>query len=154
MIDKLTALVLCGALFVVACGDDEEVPIAPGAVMLTGTLIGSLQTAFFAVLVAYTASVPGISRTVEIMANDWALRNFLPDGQLLLNGALMSSKEQYPNIPVTGDITYGGAMEGALSLDMLVSVDATDLSTTGTVIIDGVEFYIAELVAAAIGKGS
>ena len=80
MIDKLTALVLCGALFVVACGDDEEVPIAPGAdvvsalppeaVMLAGTLIGSLQIAFFAVLVAYTTSVPGISRTVEVMADD------------------------------------------------------------------------------------
>ena len=55
----------------------------------------------------------------------------------------MVSKEQYPNIPVTGDITYGGAMEDALSLDMLVSVDATDPLTTGTIIIDGVEFDIA-----------
>ena len=66
----------------------------------------------------------------------------------------MLSKEQYLNIPVIGDITYGGAMEGALSLDMLVSVDATDLSTTGTIIIDGVEFDIAELVALAPGEGN
>ena len=66
----------------------------------------------------------------------------------------MVSKEQYPNIPVTGDITYCGAMEDALSLDMLASVDATDLSTIGTIIIDGVEFDIAELVALAPGEGN
>ena len=66
----------------------------------------------------------------------------------------MVSKEQYPNIPVTGDITYYGAMEDALSLDMLASVDATDLSTIGTIIIDGVEFDIAELVALAPGEGN
>ena len=88
MIDKLTALVLCGALLAVACGDDKEVPIAPGAdtvselppeaVMLIGTLIASLQTAFFAALVADTTSVPDISGTVEIMANDLVLQNFHP----------------------------------------------------------------------------
>ncbi len=159
MLDKLTGLALCGALLLAACGDDEKAPTAseqdaagqlpPEAVMLTGTLVASFQTAFFAALVADTTSVPGVSGTVEIMGNDWVLQDFSPDGMLVLNGALVVGKEQYPNIPVTGDITYGGTQEGAMSLDMLVSVDGTDLSTTGTIVINGVEFNIAELVAAA-----
>ena len=123
--------------------------LPPEAVQVTGLLVASFQTAFFASLLADTTSVPGVSGSVEVMGNDWVLQDFSPDGMIVLNGALLVGKEQYPVIPVSGTIEVTGSQESTMVLDMVVSVAGTELSTTGTLTIDGVEFDMAALVTAA-----
>ena len=159
-LNTTTTLALCAAFLMTACGDDgKSTPMAPDeeaaaqlppeAVQVTGLLVDSFQTAFFASLLADTTSVPGVSGSVEVMGNDWVLQDFSPDGMIVLNGALLVGKEQYPVIPVSGTIEVTGSQESTMVLDMVVSVADTELSTTGTLTIDGVEFDIAALVTAA-----
>lgn len=159
-LNTTTTLALCAAFLMTACGDDgKSTPMAPDekaaaqlppeAVQVTGLLVASFQTAFFASLLADTTSVPGVSGSVEVMGNDWVLQDFSPDGMIVLNGALLVGKEQYPVIPVSGTIEVTGSQESTMVLDMVVSVAGTELSTTGTLTIDGVEFDIAALVTAA-----
>ena len=52
-------------------------------------------------------------------------------------------------IPVSGTIEVTGAQESTMILDMVVGVSGTELSTTGKLTIDGVEFDMAALVTAA-----
>lgn len=159
-LNTTTTLALCAAFLMTACGDDgKSTPMAPDeeaaaqlppeAVQVTGLLVASFQTAFFASLLADTTSVPGVSGSVEVMGNDWVLQDFSPDGTIVLNGALLVGKEQYPVIPVSGTIEVTGSQESTMVLDMVVSVAGTELSTTGTLTIDGVEFDMAALVTAA-----
>ena len=161
-LDKTTALVLCGALVLVACGgDDEAAPvepepepvaeITPEIIGLYGTLVSSFQQAFVAALVAdagVTVQVPGMSG-VEITDNEWVLTDFSPDGELVINGTLNVAKDQFPNIPVTGTLALSGSQEGELVLDMVIAIEGTDLSATGTITIDGAEFDVAEVSATA-----
>ena len=69
-LDKTTALVLCGALVLVACGgdDDEAAPVEPEPAVaeltpeiigLYGTLVSTFTNIFFAALIPGTTSVPG-----------------------------------------------------------------------------------------------
>ena len=158
-LDKTTALVLCSALVLVACGgDDEAAPvepepepvaeITPEIVGLYGTLVSSFQTIFFAALIPGTTSVPGGGGgSVEIAGNDWTLNEYSPDGELIVNGALNVGIDQTP-IPLTGEVTLSGSQEAELVLNMELSVGTDGLSTTGTITIDGAEFDVAELSAA------
>ena len=159
-LDKTTALVLCSALVLAACGgdDDEAAPvepepepvaeITPEIIGLYGTLITSFQTIFFAALIPGTTSVPGGGGgSVEIAGNDWTLNEYSPDGELIVNGALNVGIDQTP-IPLTGEVTLSGSQEAELVLNMELSVGTDGLSTTGTITIDGAEFDVAELSAA------
>ncbi|HIG56078.1 MAG TPA: hypothetical protein EYQ18_19285 [Candidatus Handelsmanbacteria bacterium] len=159
-LNTTTTLALCAAFVMTACGDGEKskvlapdqepaAQLPPEAVQVTGLLVASFQKAFFASLLADTTSVPGVSGSVEVMGNDWVLQDFSPDGMIVLNGALLVGKEQYPVIPVSGTIEVTGSQESTMVLDMVVSVADTELSPTGTLTIDGVEFDIAALVTAA-----
>ena len=159
-LDKTTALVLCGALVLVACGgdDDEAAPvepepaaaeITPEIVGLYGTVVTAFTNIFFAALVPGTTSVPGEGGgSVEISGNDWTLNEYSPDGELVANGALSVGLDQTP-IPLSGEVTLSGSHEAELILDMELSVDADGLSATGTITINGAEFDVAEVSAAA-----
>lgn len=159
-LDKTTALILCSALVLAACGgDDDSAPvepepepvaeITPEIVVLYGTLVTTFQNVFFAALVPGTTSVPGEGGgTVEIAGNDWTLQDYSPDGALIINGALNVGLDQTP-IPLTGTVTLSGSQEAELALDMELSIGDEGLSATGTITIDGAEFDVAELSAAA-----
>ncbi len=159
-LDKTTALVLCGALVLVACGgdDDDAAPvepepaaaeITPEIVGLYGTVVTAFTNIFFAALVPGTTSVPGEGGgSVEISGNDWTLNEYSPDGELVANGALSVGLDQTP-IPLSGEVTLSGSHEAELILDMELSVDADGLSATGTITINGAEFDVAEVSAAA-----
>ena len=159
-LDKTTALVLCGALVLVACGgdDDEAAPvepepaaaeITPEIVGLYGTVVTAFTNIFFAALVPGTTSVPGEGGgSVEISGNDWTLNEYSPDGELIANGALSVGLDQTP-IPLSGEVTLSGSHEAELILDMQLSVGADGLSATGTITINGAEFDVAEVSAAA-----
>ncbi len=159
-LDKTTALVLCGALVLVACGgdDDEAAPvepepaaaeITPEIVGLYGTVVTAFTNIFFAALVPGTTSVPGEGGgSVEISGNDWTLNEYSPDGELIANGALSVGLDQTP-IPLSGEVTLSGSHEAELILDMQLSVGTDGLSATGTITINGAEFDVAEVSAAA-----
>ncbi|MDE2811984.1 MAG: hypothetical protein OXM01_03110 [Gemmatimonadota bacterium] len=159
-LDKTTALVLCGALVLVACGgdDDEAAPvepepaeaeITPEIVGLYGTVVTAFTNIFFAALVPGTTSVPGEGGgSVEISGNDWTLNEYSPDGELIANGTLSVGLDQTP-IPLSGEVTLSGSHEAELILDMELSVGTDGLSATGTITINGAEFDVAEVSAAA-----
>ena len=158
-LDKTTALVLCSALVLVACGgDDDTAPvepepaaaeITPEIVGLYGTVVSAFTNIFFAALVPGTTSVPGEGGgSVEISGNDWTLNEYSPDGELIANGTLSVGLDQTP-IPLSGEVTLSGSHEAELVLDMELSVGTDGLSATGTIIIDGAEFDVAEVSAAA-----
>ena len=159
-LDKTTALVLCSALVLVACGDDDEAapvePEQPAAAELTpeiiglyGAVVGTFTNIFFAALVPGTTSVSGEGGgSVEISGSDWTLQDYSPDGELIANGALSVGLDQTP-IPLSGTVTLSGSQEAELILDMQLSVGADGLSATGTITIDGAEFDVAEVSAAA-----
>ena len=158
-LDKTTALVLCGALVLVACGDDDEpapvepepaaAEITPEIVGLYGTVVTAFTNIFFAALVPGTTSVPGEGGgSVEISGNDWTLNEYSPDGELIANGALSVGLDQTP-IPLSGEVTLSGSHEAELVLDMELSVGTDGLSATGTITINGAEFDVAEVSAAA-----
>ena len=158
-LDKTTALVLCSALVLAACGDDDSAPvepepepiaeITPAIVVLYGTLVTTFQNVFFAALIPGTTSVPGEGGgSVEIAGNDWTLDEYSPDGELIVNGALNVGIDQTP-IPLTGTVILSGSQEAELILNMELSVGPDGLSATGTITIDGAEFDVAEVSAAA-----
>ena len=160
-LDKTTALVLCSTLVLAACGgdDDEAAPVEPeqpAAAELTpeiiglyGAVVGTFQNIFFAVLIPGTTTVEGEGGgTVEIAGNDWTFEDYSPDGALIVNGAINVGMDQTP-IPLTGTVSLSGSQEAELVLDMQLSVDADGLSATGTITIDGAEFDVEEVSAAA-----
>ncbi|MDE2814131.1 MAG: hypothetical protein OXM01_13960 [Gemmatimonadota bacterium] len=132
--------------------EPEPEPVAeltPEIVGLYGTLVSTFTNIFFAALVPGTTSVPGEGGgSVEIAGNDWTLQDYSPDGALIANGTLNVGLDQAP-IPLTGTITLSGSHEAELILDMALSVDAEGLSATGTITINGAEFDVAEVSAAA-----
>ena len=116
---------------------------------LYGTLVTTFTDVFFAALIPGTTSVPGAGGgSVEIAGNDWTLQDYSPDGALIVNGALNVGIDQTP-IPLTGTVTLSGSQEAELILNMELSIGANGLSATGTITIDGTEFDVAELSAAA-----
>ncbi len=145
------------------CGDDDESTpvepelepeiitgeITPVIVILYDTLVSSFTNIFFAALVPGTTSVPGEGGgSVEIAGNDWTLQDYSPDGALIANGTLNVGLDQTP-IPLTGEVILSGSHEAELILDMELSVGTDGLSATGTITINGAEFDVAEVSAAA-----
>ena len=161
-LDKTTVLVLCSALVLAACGDDDEAApvepeqpaaaeITPEIVALYGPLVSSFTTIFFAAIIPGTTSVEGQGGgSVEIAGNDWTFQDYAPDaeGTLVVNGALNIGMDQTP-IPLTGTVNVSGAHEAEVMLDIAVSLGVDgSLSATGTVTVDGAEFDAVELSAA------
>ena len=159
-LDKTTALVLCSALVLAACGDDDEAApvepepaaaeITPEIIALYGPLVASFEGIFFAVLVGTTSVEGEGGGSVEIAGNEWTMQDYAPDaeGTLIINGTLNVGIDQTP-IPLTGTVKISGAQEAEVVLDIAISIGADGgLSATGKVTVDGAEFDAAELSAA------
>ena len=161
-LDKTTALVLCSALVLVACGDDDEAApvepeptaaeITPEIIALYGPLVASFEgISFCQTLGPGTTSVEGEGGgSVEIAGNEWTMQDYAPnaEGTLIINGTLNVGRDQTP-IPLTGTVKISGAQEAEVVLDMAISLGADGgLSATGKVTVDGAEFDAAELSAA------
>lgn len=159
-LDKTTALVLCSALALAACGDDDDettpvepeptpaAEITPEIVGLYGTLVSSFTNVFFAVAVGQTSVAGEGGGSVEIEGDQWTLQDFSPDGELIINGTLNVGVSETP-IPLTGEVTLTGSQDAELMLNMEISVGTDGLSATGTITINDAEFDVAELSAAA-----
>ena len=160
-LDKTTALVLCSALVLAACGDDDEAApvepepaaaeITPEIIALYNVLIPSFEGVFFAVLIGTTSVEGEGGGSVEIAGNEWTMQDYAPDaeGAVIINGTLNVGIDQTP-IPLTGTVNLSGAQEAEVMLDIAISIGADGgLSATGKVTVDGAEFDAAELSAAA-----
>ena len=149
---------LPSSTLVSVCGDDDAAPVdpepepvaelTPEIVGLYGTVVTAFTNIFFAALVPGTTSVPGEGGSVEISGNDWTLQDYSPDGELIANGTLNVGLDQTP-IPLTGEVILSGSHEAELILNMELSVGADGLSATGTITINGAEFDVAKVSAAA-----
>ena len=62
-------------------------------------------------------------------------------------------KEQFPNIPVEGELQLSGTQEGTLIVDMMVSVQGVEFAATGTIQLGDQIWDIAELMAASADEG-
>ena len=123
----------------------------PEIVGLYGTLVSSFTSVFFAVLVGQTSVEGEGGGSVEIAGPEWTFQVYSPDGALIINGTLNVGLDQDP-IPLTGTVALAGSQEAELVLlvlDMELTVGADGLSATGTITINGAEFDVAELSAAA-----
>ena len=136
-------------IYVEESGPGFAVEITPEIIGLYSTVASSLTDIFFSALVPGTTSVPGRGGgSVEIAGNDWTLQDYSPDGELIANGAINVGMDQTP-IPLTGEVILSGSHEAELILNMELSVGTDGLSATGTITINGVEFDVAEVSAAA-----
>ena len=131
----------------------ETGELTPEIIGLYGTLVSTFTNIAFAATVSGTTSVSGEGGgSVEILGNDWTFQDYSPDGELIINGVLNVGLDQTP-IPWTGEVTFSGSHDAELILDMEFSVDADGLSATGTITIDGAEFDVAKIAAAAAAAG-
>jgi hypothetical protein len=156
-------LLICGMIFG-GCGgdDDEKAPVGPdnelgeGAeeiAFLAGALMQSLQSAFFASLIADPTSVEGEEGILEISGNKWTFNHFSTDGELFIEGELTVDKELFPEIPVKGELQLSGTEEGPLIIDMVVSVQGTDFVPTGTIQLNDEVWDMAEVLAVSSAEG-
>ncbi len=141
------------------CSDDDEstpvepepepmAEITPEIIGLYGTLVSSFTNIFFAVITGGESVEGEGGGVVEINGNEWMIKDFSPDGALIINGTLNVNVTETP-IPLTGAVTLSGSQEAELVIDMELSVDTDGLSATGMVTINGAEFDVAELSDAA-----
>jgi len=156
-------LLICGVGMWGCGGDDgDEAPTGPDSELaegsediafLAGALMQSLQEAFFASLLADPTSVEGETGSLEISGNTWTFNGYSTDSKLFIDGKLTVDKEQFPNIPVEGELQLSGTQEGTLIVDMMVSVQGVEFAATGTIQLGDQIWDIAELMAASADEG-
>ena len=139
-------------------GDDDKSPTGPEdeetgevseeAILLAGTLVQSLQEAFFASLIQDPTTVQGEQGTLEIAGNDWTFNGYSPDGLLFLDGQLTVEKDKFPNIPATGELELTGSTQGTMIIDIMVIVQGVDITSTGTIQLGDQVWNMADLIAA------
>ena len=127
----------------------SDAAIAPEVLALTNALISYFQNALLVALTSDEATIDGTSSgTLAIAGNEWVLTDYSSDGLLVLNGTLNVGKDQFPSIPITGEITASGAFDATVSLDLLIDVSGDEPSLSGTITV-GVPYDIGAIIAAA-----
>jgi len=153
LFDKATALILCGVLVLAACGSDDgsnpadsdaEAPeITPEVVQLTGVLLQSFQTVFFAVLAGAETFEGEGGGSVEIDGAQWKLNDYSPDGILKLNGTLTVAVNPLldpPSGPATGTVVITGVGTTTIDLDLNIQIVDGGLTSEGTITINDIEY--------------
>ena len=128
------------------------------AMTLINTLVSSFRDALAIALVSDEVDLPEAGGgTLKIAGNTWTLQDYSPGGPLVLtdtfswleiNGTLDVAKDQFPTVPVVGTVETSSP-SSIVTLDIVVDASGAELSMTGTVTIEDVDFDIAEILAAA-----
>ena len=128
------------------------------AMTLINTLVSSFRDALAIALVSDEVDLPEAGGgTLKIAGNTWTLQDYSPGGPLVLtdtfgwleiNGTLDVAKDQFPTVPVVGTVETSSP-SSTVTLDIVVDASGAELSITGTVTIEDVDFDIAEILAAA-----
>jgi hypothetical protein len=153
---KKVALLLVGALLWGCGGDGEDAPTAPAEPDIAGVsrvLVAAMREAFVAALLSDSTSVPGAKGAVEIRGNNWNFAGYSPDGELTIDGTLAVDEAKYPEIPIKGTLELTGSQEGTLVVDMLVKVQGLEITSTGTFVLNGRTYDVAQLIAEAAASG-
>ena len=128
------------------------------AMTLINTLVASFRDALATAQVSDEVDLPEAGGgTLKIAGNTWTLQDYSPGGPLILtdtfdwleiNGTLDVAKDQFPTVPVVGTIETSSP-SSTVTLDIVVDASGAELSMTGTVTIEDVDFDIAEILASA-----
>ena len=128
------------------------------AMTLINTLVSSFRDALAVALISDEVDVSEAGGgTLKIAGNTWTLQDYSPGGSLVLtdtfgwleiNGTLDVAKDQFPTVPVVGTVETSSP-SSTVTLDIVVDASGAELSMTGTVTIEDVDFDIAEILAAA-----
>lgn len=148
-------LLLTGALLA-GCGGSDDKPTAPAeadVAALSKVLVASMKQAFLASLISDTTAVPGIQGAVEIKGDNWNFVAYSPDGKLTIDGLLVVDEAKYPEIPIRGTLQLQGSQQGTLVVDMVVKVQGLEITSTGTFVLNGETYDVAELIAAGSSSG-
>ena len=126
-----------------------DVAITPDILSLTNALISYFQNVLLIALTSDEVTINGAGGgTLTIAGNEWVLTDYSSDGLLVLNGSLNVGEDQFPRIPITGEIATSGASDATVLLDLVVDVSGDEPSLSGTVIV-GVPYDIGDIIAAA-----
>ena len=127
------------------------------AMTLINTLVSSFRDALATAQVSDEVDLPEAGGgTLKIAGNTWTLQDYSPGGSLVLtdtfswleiNGILDVAKDQFPTVPVVGTIETSSP-SSTVTLDIVVDASGAELSMTGTVTIENVDFDVAEILAA------
>ena len=153
---KLAMAVLLTGILLAGCGGSDDKPTAPTEPDITGVskvMVAAMKEAFIASLISDTTSVPGAQGAVEIEGNNWNFVGYSPDGKLTLDGLLVVDEAKYPDIPIKGTLQLEGSQEGTLVVDMVVKVQGLEITSTGTFVLNGEIYDVAELIAAGASSG-
>ncbi|MBI2506046.1 MAG: hypothetical protein HYW07_22760 [Candidatus Latescibacteria bacterium] len=155
---KLAMALLLTGVLLAGCGgsDDEDSPTAPTEAEVAGlsrVMVAAMREAFVASLISDTTSVPGTRGSVEIAGGNWNFVGYSPDGKLTIDGMLVVDEAKYPEIPIKGTLQLKGSQEGTLVVDMLVKVQGLEITSTGTFVLNGETYDVAELIAAGASSG-
>ncbi|MCC7261477.1 MAG: hypothetical protein IT369_03040 [Candidatus Latescibacteria bacterium] len=149
-------LALLVAAFLAGCGGDDDEPTAPTQNDITGVskvMVAAMREAFVASLISDTTSVPGTRGAIEIAGSNWTFAGYSPDGKLTIDGPLVVEEAKYPDIPIKGTLQLTGSQVGTLAVDMVVHVQGLDITSTGTFVLNGQTYDVAQLIAAAAASG-
>ena len=119
---------------------------------LTGTLLVSILDLFPIALLAFgldeAVPVDGIGGgTVVLAGSNWTMQDYSPDGSLIINGSLVVDMMQFPAVPISGELTTSGSIESTVVFDLLFDLESAAL--IGMITIDGADFDMADIIAAA-----
>ena len=121
---------------------------------LTSTLLVSILDLFPIALLAFgldeAVPVDGIGGgTVVLAGSNWTMQDYSPDGSLIINGSLVVDMMQFPAVPISGELTTSGSIESTVVFDLLLDLETAAL--IGIITIDGADFDMADIIAAAEG---
>lgn len=142
-----------------ACFDYTDIDL----VALYAAMVPSFEQGFFVTLnpaerppgdVLGWIGGPG-GGAVEITSNNWTFQDYSPDGELRINGTLNVGIDRMSmSTPLTGTVTLTPSGSNPvkpveLIFNMVLSLEDEGFSFTETLTINGAEFDVAELPAAA-----
>ena len=145
-----------------ACGDDEDTgPTEPDttaeeqaaaeaqATDLFGKLQPAMQQAFLKLALGGGTVEGEAGGTIAVADNKMTLEGFTQDGQLVLDGELTFDGEAEPPT-LKGDLVGSGeAYETPIDIGVDMTIDLVNQAYGGTVTVDGVEYDVEALLAAA-----
>ena len=109
-----------------------DIAITPDILSLTNTLISYFQNVLLIALTSDTVTIDGAGGgTLAIAGNEWMLTDYSSDGLLVLNGTLNVGEDQFPRIPITGEIAVSGASDATVLLDLVVDLSGDEPSLSG-----------------------